>query len=289
MATRSRHGTLQKMMLAYPRRAYQQALATLDTPPHTAETPIDAPWIAAIHYDGGDRRGYFAGVGIAIAPDWVLTCAHLFCPAFDRPETGEPPTDQKTFHLLLGNPRLGTGTRHEILDRVDDNYRPMLAVPASRADRRRPHADIALLRLAEPTEVVPARLLAGPVPDGTAVSCLGWPDGHRGSGMLTQVNTHTVARDAGLGGGIRPDEFCAANADTPAEMGNGYSGAPAVILPEPGTQTMPLVRGLISRGATLGDDTLPSPAIVVDLDAHREFIETTAGITFVTAEHTADR
>jgi hypothetical protein len=50
-----------------------------------------------------------------------------------------------------------------------------------------------------------------------------------------------------------------------------------------------VVRGLISLGAAIGDDTLPSPAIVVDLNAHREFIETTAGITFVTAVHNADR
>jgi hypothetical protein len=268
---------------------YQQALAALDTPPHAAEVPIDAPWIAGIHYDGGDRRGYFAGVGVVVAPGWVLTCAHLFCPAFDFPETGEPPTAEKTFHVRIGDPRLDTGTRHEVLDRVENGYRPLLAVPGPRADRRKPYADLALLRLAEPTEVDPARLLAGPVPDGTAVSCLGWPDGHRGSGMLTQVNTRTVSRHAGLGGGIRPDEFCAANADKPADLGNGYSGAPAVILPEPDTPTLPLVRGLISRGAAIGDDSLPSPAIVVDLDAHRDFIETTAGITFVTAERTADR
>ncbi|MFI5591227.1 trypsin-like serine protease [Amycolatopsis sp. NPDC051758] len=277
------------MLLAGPRLVYQQALAALDTPPHTAEVPIDAPWVAAIHYDGGDRRGYFAGVGVAIAPDWVLTCAHLFCPAYDLPETGEPPTAEKTFHVLLGDPRLGTGTRHEILDRVENNYRPMFAGPVPRADRRKPYADLALLRLAEPTDVAPTRLLAGPIPDGTAVSCLGWPDGHRGPGMLTQVDTYTIRRQAGLGGGIRPDEFCVANAAEPGDLGNGYSGAPAVILPEPGTQTQPLVRGLLSRGAAIGDHTIPSPALVVDLNAHRDFIETTAGITFVTTEDYADR
>ncbi|MEV7043947.1 hypothetical protein [Amycolatopsis sp. NPDC051061] len=107
--------------------------------------------------------------------------------------------------------------------------------------------------------------------------------------MLTQVDTYTVTRHAGLGGGIRPDEFCAANADKPADLGQGYSGAPAVAVPAPDTQTQPLIRGLISRGAAIGDDTVPSPAIVVDLAAHRDFIETTAGITFAAAEHHADR
>ncbi|SFW74640.1 Trypsin [Amycolatopsis australiensis] len=279
--------SLQKLTLAGPRLAYQQALAKLDTPPHAAECPIDAPWVAAIHYDGGDRSDYFTGVGVLIAPEWVLTCAHLFSPVFDRPETGEPPTADKTFHVRVGDPRLFTGTRHAIVDRIENNYRPIDPRSGerekSRKNRRKLSADVTLLRLATPAEADPARLLAGPIAEGTAVSCLGWPGGPERSGTLTQVNTHIVTHLAGLSGAIKPDEFCVANADKPADMSNGCSGAPTVILPEPEHHPSPLVAGIISRGAPLGDDTTSDPAIVVDLTRHREFIETTTGITFLTA------
>ncbi|MEV6639713.1 hypothetical protein [Amycolatopsis sp. NPDC051371] len=269
MLTRSLQGTLQKMMLAGPRLAYQQALATLDTPPHTADTPIDAPWIASVHYDGGDRRGYFAGVGVVIAPGLGT---HLRAPVLRslRPSRNRRTPDRREdLPRLRRHPSAEHRHRHENRDRVENNYRPLLVIPGPRADRRKPYADLALLRLAEPTEVDPARLQAGPAPDGTAVSCLGWPDGHRGSGMFTQINTHTVSRHAGLGGGIRPDEFCDANADKPADLGSGYSGAcgdPARARNSdaaacPGShQPRPQHRRRHD----------PSPAIVVDLNAHRE-------------------
>lgn len=283
MPTRSFQTAVRKLMLTVPRNVYRTALDHLDTPPRAAEFPIDAPWMAALHYDGGGRVDYFAGVGFVIAPDWVLTNAHLFCPAFDRPETGEPPTSEKTFYARIGDPRLGIGKLHLVAERVENNYVPAIGTPDSRKNRTKPCADLALLRLADPTDVEPAQLLAAPIPDGTAVSCLGWPGGPKGSGMLTQIDTTTIPRNAGLGGVIKSDEFCVANPAAPADMSHGCSGAPAAIMPAPGDRTPPLIVGIVSRGADIGDDTISAPVIVGDLTAHREFIEAATGITFLTA------
>ncbi|WP_370964872.1 trypsin-like serine protease [Amycolatopsis sp. cg9] len=288
MATRSVRGTIRHRLLAGPRQAYHTALDSLDTPPHVADDPIDAPWIAAVHYDGGDRSDHFTGLGVVIAPDWVLTCAHLFCPALDQPHTGEPPTAEKTFHVRIGDPRLFTGKRHTIAERIENGYLPAIGTPDARKNRAKPSADLALLRLTEPTDVPPARLLAGPISEGTALTCLGWPDGHHGPGLLTQVNTTTITRKAALGGLIKSDEFCAANVPAPASMSNGYSGGAARLVPGTAEDAPPPVVGLLSRGADIGDDTISWPAIIVDLTSHREFIEATTGVTFLTAERTAD-
>jgi len=274
---------IRKLATVGPRTSYLAALDVLDaqgTPPHAAEFPIDAPWIAAIHYDGGGRIDYFTGVGIVVAPEWVLTCAHIFCPAYDRPETGEPPTADKKFHVRIGDPRLFIGKQHMVTRRVESNYVPPIGTRDTMKNAKKPCADVALLRLAQPTDVEPARLLVGPIKEATAVSCLGWMNGPKGSGMLTQVNTHTVPRMAGRGGMIKEDEVCAANASAPTDMTNGFSGGPAAVLPPPGLDAPPLVVGLVSRGADIGDDTIPSPAIIEDLTTHREFIETTAGVKF---------
>jgi hypothetical protein len=151
--TRSLRTTMRKLMLAGPRLAYQATLDTLDTPPHLAEFPIDAPWMAPIHYDGGDRSDYFAGVGVVIASDWVLTCAHLFCPhSTDRkpgnlpppgnipcPRRRPPPVRQNTARCRRpGRKRLPAHHSHSRDPRRSPQARRRYrSAAAGRADRRR--------------------------------------------------------------------------------------------------------------------------------------------------------
>jgi hypothetical protein len=253
--------------------------------PKVAEAPVAAPWIVSVrwdHSDDADCTDTFTGVGALISDRHVLTSAHLFCkdmedvPMPAHLDNGRPvvPIAKREFFVRIGGTDIGTGERCEISEIISADFTIKVLLGAPPLERMN---DVAVLVLAEPVTTTPIKLASRPIEVGDRVSFLGWPDGPKGHGQLTQVDTVVVDHRAGAAGMARKDEQCAANVVGKQQMANGFSGSPVVRpLGEDGCELV----GIGSRGAFPGTwvaDTSP-PAIFADVVvAQREFILSSTG------------
>ncbi len=268
------------------RAAVRPYLEDLPVTPEVAQVPVAAPWIVSVRWDhaeDADRADKFTGVGVLISDRHVLTSAHLFCkdmeevPMPPHLDDGTPivPIAVREFFVRIGGTDIAAGERAEVSQIISADFVMKVVMGAPMPEFMN---DLAVLVLAEPVATTPIKLATRPIEVGDRVSLLGWPNGPKGHGQLTQVNTVVVDHRAGAAGMARKDEMCAANVAGDKQMASGFSGSP--VFRRTGEEDCELV-GVCSRGSllNLGDGMSP-PAIFADVVvAQREFVaNSTAGV-----------
>ncbi|WP_219152356.1 trypsin-like serine protease [Amycolatopsis sp. TNS106] len=252
-----------------PLRYYQEDLEKLSCEPQAQEATEATPWIASFMFNCDVPKkvvdGYRAAA-VLIDPCWLLTCGHVFGDIF-RPEDA-PKFEDLDLYVRIGGQQLGTGTVHRFDKVVTNRFRMK-----DRSVLWGPVNDLALVRLTEPADAEPAVLADfHGLRVGHRIRAYGWPDGRRGTGRLTRVDTEVIPPESCIGMAPGPGDACVANVAS-APMRPGYSGGPAFLLPDGDTSAAPLLTGVVSRGIYGQPEIFPG--VVTDLTAHLPFIRAT--------------
>ena len=235
---------------------YRDQVQNLTPAPALTDKPESAPWMVTIQYDAPShgRFGWHLAAGVLIAPNLVLTCAHSFSQAAQRP--GTIPQTARRYSVRTGGTTLDDGTLHEII----------AVIPHPHFNVRTGAHDVAIAVVAPGTEAAPLCLDPMPAKVGDSVVVPGWPDGRDGDGRLTRVRTTIVDPRIGGGNGM----LCLANLAEPHNLRASYSGGPVISLRD----DVPRACGVLHAGVQgVRVDGFGVPALAVDLAKEFAFVE----------------
>lgn len=251
-------------LVAPLKERYDNVVATLPIHPQLVldDTAVTrAPWAATCYYDApshGHRKGR-GGMATLVAPDWVVTVAHIFGEAEDH-----PPAAVKTNRTV----RLGG---HTAADGEERRMEHVVIHPRyTGVDKLGGQDDIAMVRLDKPVDLPHIEIANNSVAVGDKVSILGWPTEVGLSEPIFHIDTTVIDPVVAKLTLIGPDELCVANLALPGQpVGRGYSGGPCVRFVD-GT---PYLIGAVSRGAMSVAGRNGPPVVLTDIVAYREFIQ----------------
>ncbi|GLZ34423.1 serine protease [Lentzea sp. NBRC 105346] len=237
------------------------------------------PFMASVQF----KTGHWCG-GTLIAPQWVMTAKHCLIYVPDEPYRQAQPSDVT---VRVGS--LDRSSGGELVGVTEFRVHGLPIQPKPTDGQEIRGTDIALLKLAHPVSVQPARIASSP--GGPDVRLLGWgyncqhPRGHGCAPIperLRELDTVTLPREGCVStkpgdSSIADKELCQAATARGETVRPHDSGSPMLIRCGSDWLVIGVASGPVQQGADAINGKGDGPNIYTDATAYRSWISSQIG------------